>query len=249
MSAKNPSDNLTFEDFRTLAQDPSLSRHEKVGFPDSYREGNEPAIFADVRRRLSNLDRPGQTVLEIGPGCSALPIMLANLCAARQHRLLFVDSAEMLAHLPDESFVSKFAGRFPEVPPLVTQYRQEVNCILAYSVLQYVFAEDNVYRFLDCALDLLAPEGQLLLGDIPNNTMRKRFFASPRGEQLHREFTGRDEKPTVQFNRLDPALIDDSVVLAILGRARAAGYHAWVVPQSDDLPMANRREDILIRRP
>jgi hypothetical protein len=47
----------------------------------------------------------------------------------------------------------------------------------------------------------------------------------------------------------EPAKIDDAVVLEILQRARDKGFDAYVVPQSDDLPMANRREDILIVRP
>jgi len=38
-------------------------------------------------------------------------------------------------------------------------------------------------------------------------------------------------------------------VLAVLAHARAAGMHAFVVPQASGLPMANRREDILIGRP
>jgi hypothetical protein len=79
--------------------------------------------------------------------------------------------------------------------------------------------------------------------------MRKRFFASPVGVATHQRYTGGDEPPEVQFNRLEPGQMDDGVVLALLARARAQGFHAWVLPQATDLPMANRREDILIRRP
>jgi hypothetical protein len=38
-------------------------------------------------------------------------------------------------------------------------------------------------------------------------------------------------------------------VFALLGRARAAGFDAYVVPQGAALPLANRREDVLITRP
>jgi hypothetical protein len=38
-------------------------------------------------------------------------------------------------------------------------------------------------------------------------------------------------------------------VLALLARARAQGFHAWVLPQDAALPMGNRREDVLIRKP
>jgi hypothetical protein len=71
---------LSFEDFRALAKNPLLSRHQKVGFPDEYRDGKEEAIFLDICSKLSNLSVQRKTILEIGPGCSNLPVMLANLC-------------------------------------------------------------------------------------------------------------------------------------------------------------------------
>jgi hypothetical protein len=43
--------------------------------------------------------------------------------------------------------------------------------------------------------------------------------------------------------------IDDGVILGIVDRMRRRGFDAYVVPQSESLPLANRREDILIVRP
>jgi hypothetical protein len=43
--------------------------------------------------------------------------------------------------------------------------------------------------------------------------------------------------------------IDDAFLLAVVMRCRSAGFDAYLVPQSEDLPLANRREDILIARP
>lgn len=241
---------LDFDGFRELARDPQLTRHEKVGFPAAYREGKEAAIFADIRAKLPRLDSPGATVLEIGPGCSALPVMLAALCAERGGRVIFVDSAEMLALLPHGDHIEKLPGAFPEAAAdRFEALHGRVDAIVAYSVVQYVFAQGNLWDFLDRCLALLADGGEMLLGDLPNQTMRKRFFASPAGERQHREFTGRDEKPAVAFNCLQPGEMDDSVVLSLLARARAQGFHAWVLPQAPALPMANRREDILIRKP
>lgn len=40
--------------------------------------------------------------------------------------------------------------------------------------------------------------------------------------------------------------MDDSIVLAIVARLRRFGCEAYLVPQNDNLPMANRREDILV---
>ncbi|MGO9288959.1 MAG: SAM-dependent methyltransferase, partial [Polyangia bacterium] len=78
---------------------------------------------------------------------------------------------------------------------------------------------------------------------------RRRFFASETGIKFHQEFMKTTEPPRVEYNRLEPGKIDDAVVFALLQRARAAGFHAWLMPQDPSLPMANRREDILVERP
>jgi hypothetical protein len=250
MNNKVPFHELTFDKFRELAKSDQLTNHEKVGFPNEYREGKEEAIFADMRAKLRSLDGNNRVILEIGPGCSRLPVMLSVLCGERGHQLHFVDSPEMLAQLPEERHIHKWPGRYPEdVDELFAQQSGKVDAIIAYSVIQYVFAEGNLWDFLDRTLSLLADGGEVLFGDVPNITMRKRFFSSEAGIQCHREYAGRDELPEVIFNRLERGQMDDSVVFAILARARAQGFHAWVVPQGGDLPMANRREDILIRKP
>src|SRR3954447_12726708 len=92
---------LDFEGFKKLAQDPTLSRYEKIGFPDSYRKGYEAAIFADIVGKLNNLTMPNQLILDIGPGCSELPFKLIDLCREQGHKLLLIDSAEMLNMLPE----------------------------------------------------------------------------------------------------------------------------------------------------
>ena len=57
------------------------------------------------------------------------------------------------------------------------------------------------------------------------------------------------EVPQVRYNLVERDQIDDGVVLGLVTRARNFGFDAYVVPQAPDLPMANRREDILIVRP
>lgn len=247
---KNNYDDLTFEKFRELAGENGLSSHEKVGFPDEYREGKEESIFFDVSSKLPILAEKAKNVLEIGPGCSHLPMMLVELCNMQGHQLHFVDSAEMLIHLPDQENIHKWAGRYPEdVGGFLSEFKGQIDVVITYSVIQYIYSEGNLWNFLDQTLDLLSPGGEILFGDIPNITMRKRFFSSAAGIECHHQYTGRAELPEVHFNKIERGHIDDSVVLALLARARAQGFHAWVVPQRHDLPMANRREDILIKRP
>jgi hypothetical protein len=251
MNEKNRgSKELTFDDFRARASDETLSNIEKVGFPAAYREGKESLIFQDILRKLPNLSKNNQTVLEIGPGCSGPALMMIELCRRQEHRLVLIDSQEMLDHLPREPFIDQFAGRYPdECRPVLKTYRGKVNAIICYSVLHYLFLETNLFDFLDHSLSLLSDGGQMLIGDIPNISKRKRFFSSAGGIRFHQEFMGTQDVPEVDFKTVETGKIDDSVLLGLILRARTAGFDAYLLPQPDDLPMANRREDLLIRKP
>ena len=241
-------DTLDFAGFARLAGDERLSKYQKIGFPDSYRQGFEAAIFADIRSKLPRLGERGRTVLDIGPGCSDLPGMLIDLCAAQGHRLVLVDSPEMLAQLSERPFVEKRPGMFPRDRRALADLCGGVDVILCYSVLHYIYVDADVNDFLDALLELLAPGGEALIGDIPNVSKRRRFFASEAGVAFHRAFTGTDSLPPAEDGS-NTNRIDDAIIANLLQRARAAGSDAYWLPQPPSLPMANRRDDILIRRP
>jgi hypothetical protein len=242
-------DRLDYEAFRHLATSDSLSSHEKVGFPDNYRAGREHDILADICSKVTSLRQSERLILDIGPGCGELAKLLCRYTEQHKHQLLLVDSTEMLSLLPEATHIEKYPGKYPSVEGLFEPYQSKLDGIIVYSVIQYVFKDGNLWDFMDKTLSLLKEGGELLIGDIPNLTMRKRFFSSSEGIESHKAYTGGGEKPQVTFNQLEPGTIDDSVVMALVARARAQGFHAWVVPQAAPLPMANRREDILIRRP
>src|SRR3712207_4948873 len=207
---------LDFAGFARLAEDDSLSKYEKIGFPDSYRAGHEAAIFSDIRSKLPRLSERGLTVLDIGPGCSDLPGMLIDLCRAQGHRLHLVDSAEMLRQLPDADFIEKRPGLFPRDRQAVADLAAQVDVMLCYSVLHYVFVDANPFDFVDLAVELMAPGGEFLIGDVPNVSKRRRFFASEAGIAFHKAFTKTDILPEVRFNEPVPGAIDDAAVLALL---------------------------------
>lgn len=242
-------EDLSFEAFRRLALDPSLSDSERIGFPDVLREGAEARILQSIAATLGLETGTGLVVGDIGCGCGVLARRLIELCRERDHELVLVDSAEVLGQLPDAANVRKIPGRFPDVAPLLDSYVGGVDAILVYSVLHYVFVEASITEFVDAALALLSAGGALMIGDIPNVSKRKRFFSSERGAAFHRAFMGSEEDPEVRFNVIDRGKIDDAVLLGLLARARGQGFDAYLLSQPDDLPMANRREDVLIRRP
>jgi len=242
--------NLTFDDFKKLASDNALSDSEKIGFPDEYRKKKEKYIFRDIIEKLSNMNKTGQIILDIGPGCSELAMLLIKHCQKHSHRLILIDSQEMLNQLPSEPFIIKIPAYYPEeCSSLFEEYKTKIDVILTYSVLHYVFDEGNLFSFIDKSLSMLSEGGQMLVGDIPNISKRKRFFSSPAGVKFHQQFMKTDEIPSVSFNILEEKKIDDSVIMSIILRSRNAGFDAYWLPQPDILPMANRREDVLITRP
>ncbi len=240
---------LTFDDFKSLAKKDNISCYEKIGFPDSYRKGFETIIFNDIEGKLSGLRKNGKVVLDIGCGCSELAFFTIDHCGKKESELLLVDSNEMLSLIPDKPFVKKYPCRFPDCPELMKKYTGKVDSIIIYSVIQHVFLEASLFVFLDKACELLNEGGELLIGDIPNISKRKRFFASPSGIKCHQNFTGTNEVPKVDFMAIENKKIDDGVLFGIMQRYRNFGFDTYLLPQNEQLPIANRREDILIKKP
>jgi hypothetical protein len=250
MSEDNPFAKLDFESFRKMASDPSLSMYEKIGFPNSYRQGYERVIFEDIRNKLAPLRRRNQVILDIGPGCSEIPRMLLELCRQQGHQLIWIDSPEMLRLLPDADFICKIEGCYPkDFAAFIERHHGKIDGILFYSVLHYVFDEGNIFEFLDKSLSLLNIGGQMLIGDIPNVSKRKRFFSSENGIAYHKNFSNTDENPQVEHLKIEAQNIDDAVLFALMLRARYAGFDSYLLPQAENLPLANRREDLLLHRP
>jgi hypothetical protein len=235
--------------FRRRAVDPTLTGNEKSGFAEIFRQGYSEAILADIAGKLTQLAVPGARVCDIGAGCSDLAHLIVETTGRKRQSLTVVDCPEMLALLSSPPHVTKIAGPFPDCCATATWAGARFDAVLVYSVLQTVFGEASLFAFVDAAAGLLAAGGQLLLGDIPNATMRRRFIASPAGKGYHRRHYPHLPEPSAAFNAPAPGEIDDGVVLGLLGRLRAAGLHAFVVPQAPTLPMATRREDIFVVRP
>ena len=241
---------LNYEKFKELAKNKELDDIEKVGFPVEYRSNKEKFILNDIISKLGIDDSKNKTILDIGCGCSNLTLMFIEYCKANNHKLVLIDSEEMLNNLPNYDFVLKTVGYFPKsCDEFIKNYKEKFDCILTYSVIQYVFNELSIFDFVDKSISLLKESGVMLIGDIPNISKRKRFFSSSHGIEYHQNFTSKKEIPTVKFNDIELNNMDDAVVMSIIQRCRLAGFDGYILPQDGKLPMANRREDILIIKP
>ncbi len=238
--------NLSYDEFKKLALDNSLSRNEKIGFPEKYRGGKEAVIFSDISKKLPVLNNSRQkTIIDIGCGCGPLLDLIIDNCKVNQHKLVLLDSSEMLSQIPDNNSISKISGYFPDTPEFLNDYKEKADAVIVYSVFHYIFYHQDIYKFIDRAIELLKSGGHLLIGDIPNSSKRKRFFSSNEGVKFHKEYTNTDTLPDTNQMQIEPS-IDDAIMISIMNRYRAAGLEVYILPQESDLPFSNRREDILI---
>ena len=241
---------LSYEKFRDLAKKQDISKYNKVGFPNDYRKDKEELIFKDMLSKIANLSKTNQKVLDIGPGCSDLPHLFMDLLEKNNSELTLIDSEEMLALLPDKKGVIKYEGMFPDqFGQLIAEKKGYYDVIFLYSVIQYIFKDSDIWKFLDSALIMLNKGGYLFLGDIPNFSMKKRFLSSDEGLKFHRSYYGNDSSPDLDKINPNSEEINDEIVLGIIRKARSKGYHSWIIPQNKELTFSNRREDILIKKP
>ena len=251
MTKKQSHKDINFASFKAMAKDKNLSRYEKIGFPKEYRQGKEEAILLDIMQKVPLLkDAKKINILDIGPGCSDLPNYITDLCKKNKNTLTWCDSSEMLVNLPNEKFITKIAGPFPETFAALKKTNPcGFDVIICYSVFHYIAFEFNIFDFLDKSIFLLKDGGQMIIGDIPNFSKRRRFFASKNGVKFHQDFMKTEELPNLEYNMVQEKTIDESMLDAMIARARFNGCDAYLMPQNSKLPMSNRRDDLIIRKP
>jgi 2-polyprenyl-3-methyl-5-hydroxy-6-metoxy-1,4-benzoquinol methylase len=239
---------LSFEDFARLAKDKSLESFEKVGFGAVHRAEKEQFIFPDIKNKLL-AEENVEIIVDIGCGCSRPVLDLIDFCKIEKDKvkeLVLVDSKEMLDNIKDETFMKKYAIKFPD-KDFVKLYKNKVDVIIIYSVLHHICFHQNFIEFLDSAVALLKEGGRLFIGDIPNVSKKKRFLHSQFGREFHKKFSGEypDNINCIDFH--EKQLYDD-LIFMILQRYRLMGFETYLLPQTEKLPLCYTREDILIRK-
>lgn len=237
---------LSFDDYKKLAVSNNLRGFEKVGFNAHHRDGKEENIIIDIRGKLKSLNDRNKLIMDIGCGCSVPVVDLIHHCRDHEHKLVLVDSAEMLSNLGEYSNVVKAPHCFPSNEDFLKRYSAQVDTIICYSVLHAIYDFQNIFTFIDKALTMLAPGGEMLLGDIANISKKKRFLATDTGAEFHREWSG-GEVQSVAWNETYTE-IDDATIVQLFLRYRGMGFETFVLPQSNNLPLCYTREDLLIRR-
>ena len=243
-------DGYNYKKFQELALNKDISMYEKIGFPDSYRKNSENKIFEDILLKCPLLqEKRNLNVLDIGPGCSNLQKYISEFCKKQNHKLYLSDSQEMLNLISDEEHIIKVSGLFPETYDKIIKLSDGIDIIICYSVFHYIFVDSNIWLFIDSILKLMNDGAQTLIGDIPNISKRKRFFSSNNGIKFHQNFMKTDEIPKINFNCIEEGKIDDALLFSVIMKCQSSGFNAYIIPQAEELPFANRRDDIIIRKP
>ncbi len=213
---------------------------------------NVEDIIADVVRKLEIT--PESTVLEVGCGVGLLLTPLARQVA----RAVGVDHDQCIEKYKEfgtPENVDLIAGRWPFV-----EITESFDCVVVYSVMHYLKDQDEAIQFIDKCLSCLKHNGRLLLADIPNADMAKRFQTSELAEKVTQEYralkssheNAETQAQAAIFSQVrqsigDPGgYLNDDFVLALVKAMRSRGCEAFISPQPRTLPFSYSREDILI---
>jgi len=222
-------------------EDPVLASGRLIAVPAENRE-----IVRDV---MTKLDIKGSdTVLDIGSGIGQLAIPLSYSVES----VTCIDHADVLDRLSrshTQKNIRYFAGDFlgMDVPGRYSK-------ILIYDVVHYLASQEEVLRFVNKALGLLAPHGKMLIGGVRNEDLRIRISRTEKGQAFFAERmkllwtyqTEQDRADSSVEQDADIVEMRDRDVLEVVALARFHGHNAYILPQPPTLPLWNQREDIVI---
>ncbi len=235
---------ISFENFGKFAE--LLDEYTVISGRYLIQGESERRITGDILKKLEL--QPSDSVLEIGCVAGNLLIPISFLVG----EITGIDHESCIrrlkARFPEGNNVSLIAGNFLDVS-LDKKYEK----ILCYSVLHYLSGIDEVFKFIDKALQFLAPGGKALFGDIPNQSVKKRFIDSEDGKRFVKEWDrslrNQSEVSVATPKDTDTVQFDDVLVTEVIKLFRDKGYHTYILPQPPELPFGHTREDILIRKP
>jgi SAM-dependent methyltransferase len=235
---------VSFENYGLWARSGGLSPTVMAGRYQVQAEA-EKLILPDVLAKMGL--GPADDVIDIGCGSGLLLIPLSGLV----HTVTGVDHRDVIDCLqrrfsaPSVTFIG---GNFLEL-----NIDRKFSAAIAYGVVNYMCTIDELYAFVDKATDLLAPNGRLLIGDIPNQDRKRRFLSTDAGrlfDERWRKQMAEVRQPALPSGSVDRDLLiySDKIVIELVLRLRRNGFNAYVLPQPPELPFGWSREDILVTR-
>jgi hypothetical protein len=210
---------------------------------------NDRAIFLFIQSNINDLLRENVLleidddieVCDFGSGCGYTAIELAK----ENYSIDFVDFDAVLKVLKSSVEIENKLT-FICTQDFKFHNEKKYNLIVMYSVVQYLYFEtcDRLERILDFlfnAMMALKPRGRLLLGDLPDKSLRENF------KRNYPCFSGSASKIIEGYTfEIDFNLFVPEFYSRIGDLALKAGCAMYILPQSPETAFNFIRKDVII---
>ena len=225
--------------------DSAISNVEKFGRYHLQKEDEKRIVLEIIDKLKINAT---DSLLDIGSGTGNLSIPLSFFCS----NLIALVNPNVIKVLKGRS-KGKENFDFISGDFLNTKINNKFDKILIYSILHYLKDDAKVFEFIDKAISLIADGGKLLLGDIPNVSLKTRFINSSFGKKFANKWNtklnlNKINNPIIkaEINDEQTPIFDDKLMLDMIEHIRSKNYNAYLMPQPSNLPFGYTCEDILV---
>jgi len=235
-----------------------LARLNQAGLREGHLFSFRHNLAFKTAKNIIHLLKPKGLLLDLGGGTGEIARHLAPLCDS----LTIADGATNALSVARQN-LSNFSNinfiYYDLIKDLFPFKSKEFNCILCYSVIQYLENENQLQTLLDKLIDSLIPGGRLLIGDIPFPEKMQNYLTIRRRRPLYHfiknlnyiiklyitKFIYKYKKITTISN-LKPLILNEQNIRSYLDKYTEIQYN--FLEQPDSLEHSGSRIDILITK-
>jgi len=232
--------NSQYEEYEKIAK--VIECDTQIAGRYSFQKEDEKRIVPDILGKL-NINS-SDSLLEIGCGTGNLLIPLSFYVS----KAVGIDNKNAIQKLLSRANLANLEGFVGNFLTYDTSHLGKFNKILMYSVLHYLSNRKEVYCFIDKALTLLDEEGVLVIGDIPNTSLKNNFLKSDVGKEFTEHWQERMKKDIskVYSSPMESYVFNDENIFDMMKHIKKQGYRAYLLPQPSNLPFGYTREDLIV---
>ena len=213
-----------------------------------FQKKEEKKIINEITKILE-LNKSDK-IIDIGCGTGDVVIPLSR----KVKSITAVDYPKIIDLLKKRSDKQRVQNmNFISSDMLKLKTKKKFNKVLAYSLIHYMKDKNQLKKFIKKLLDLTSSNGIILIGEIPNISMKKRFLKSKIGKEINKKFLHNlnklKQKYTSQFNYNEKFIqIYDKEIRFMINYCNQIGVDAYVLPIKKGLPFSYTRVNLLIKK-
>ncbi len=212
----------------------------------SFQVKSERKIHREVISKLNIINKDKCLDVGCNVGANLIPISkkVKHITGIDQ-----INCIEILRNKIKSKNVTLISGNFLDHDFKKNKYDK----IIIYSVLHVLKNKKEAYFAINKALKLLNPGGKILIGDLPNISLKNKFTSSKSGKLFLKNWNkNKKTKKDIEAQNMlvkDPncnLIINDLFIINLVSYLRKKGLSVFILPQNKDLPFGHTREDIVI---